>query len=44
MEKVHQMVWESLIDYGKTEWHKILQELTKAPYVYNDTLAYFDFV
>lgn len=37
-EKVHQEVWESMMDYDKIEWHKMLQGLAKAPnVVYDDT-------
>lgn len=44
MDKVHWMVWESLMDFGKIEWHEMLQELAIALEVAIDnTLMAFDF-
>ena len=31
MEKIHQVIWESLPDYGRIEWKQTLKDLEEAP-------------
>ena len=39
MEKTHQVVWDSLLDYGRHEWQQTLTDLDKTPDVaYQDAL------
>lgn len=33
MEKVHQVVWDSLQDYGRIEWQRSLTHLEKNPHI-----------
>lgn len=43
MEKTHQIVWDSLVDYGRPEWQCTLEDLEEAPDVaYDDVLREFD--
>lgn len=43
MEKTHQVVWDSLIDYGSLEWQSTLQDSKKAMDIaYEDVLRKFD--
>jgi hypothetical protein len=43
VKKTHQLVWDSLIDYGSLEWQSTLQDLIKAMDIaYEDVLRKFD--
>lgn len=43
VEKVHQVVWDSITQYGRIEWQKILKDLEKGLHVnYNDILEIFE--
>lgn len=44
VEKVHQLVWGSLGDYGKIGWQRMLKGLAKAPHVAQDVLDEFDWM
>jgi hypothetical protein len=41
VEKNHQVVWDSLLDYGGYEWQCTLEDLEKSPDIaYNDVLVH----
>jgi hypothetical protein len=43
IEKTHQLIWNALQDYGRTEWKWTLLDLDKAPDIaYQDVLNEFD--
>ena len=45
VKKIHQYVWDSLLDYGRIEWKWTLMDLEKALDVaYQDVLEEFDSV
>jgi hypothetical protein len=45
VEKTHQVVWDSLLDYDRLEWQRTLTDLEKVPEVpYQDVLNQFDIV
>lgn len=45
IEKMHQVIWDALQDYGRIKWQWTLSNLEKAPNVaYQDILDEFDSV
>ena len=43
MEKTHQVVWDSLLDFGRLEWQWTLMCLEKTPnFAYDDAFKEFD--
>ena len=43
IDKIRQIIWDALQDYGRIEWKRMLRDLEKAPDVANwDILSNFD--
>lgn len=42
LKKKYQVVWDSLIDYGKIDWQQTLSDLKKALDLAKDVLREFD--